>query len=316
MGNSGSCNRYNSRFLTIGYNKLIMLYYTCSHARPFTSSLAAMNTPRIHIQPCAAGYAYRIGSRSPLHVARRDDCRSRLYDDLHELYLTATGRRSIPAAREERLIQRVAKETACPSVSPSAAYPTPQGDGAMCQEPACTYLPTPDGEEEWTVEYDVEPARESIVEAPPLRCRAGHPAYPVVVEVVRADGSPITEAEWEAHIEGLYTAARNDMRYVEEPPARYAAQGPTYWQLVQVVGREQGQSAVHLIELGERAATPYWSNLEPVRRVGPVRPAEAARWAETRSRETARRMVWLPPRTLHRAAWDRLARTVKPARAA
>jgi hypothetical protein len=186
----------------------------------------------------------------------------------------------------------------------------------MCQEPVCTYLPTPDGEEEWTVEYDVEPARESIVEAPPLRCRAGHPAYPVVVEVVRADGSPITEAEWEAHIEGLYTAARNDMRYVEEPPARYAAQGPTYWQLVQVVGREQGQGAVHLIELGERAATPYWGNLEPVRRVGPVRPAEAARWAETRSRETARRMVWLPPRTLHRGAWDRLARTVAPARAA
>jgi hypothetical protein len=293
-----------------------LLYYTRSYAQPFTSSLAAMNTLRIHIQPCAAGYAYRIGSHPSLRIARRDDCRSRLYDDLHELYLTATGRRSISAAREQRLIQRVVELTARPSVSPSASYPVPQGDGAMCQEPACTYLPTPDGEEEWTVEYDVEPARASIVEAPPLRCRAGHPAYPVVVEVMRSDGSPITEAEWEAHIEGLYTAARNDMRYVEEPPARYAAQGPTYWQLVQVVGHVQGQSAVHLLELGERCATPYWSNLEPVRRVGPVRPAEAARWAETRSREKAQRMVWLPPRTLHRGAWDRLARAVTPARAA
>ena len=274
-----------------------------------------MNTPRIHIQPCAAGYAYRVGSRSPLRIARRDDCRSRLYDDLHELYLTATGRRPIPAAREERLIQRVAQVTARTSVSSSAAYPVLQGDGAMCQEPTCTYLPTPDGEE-WTVEYDVEPARASIVEAPPLRCRAGHPAYPVVVEVVRPDGSPITEAEWEEHIEGLYTAARNDMRCVEESPARYAVQGPTYWQLVQVTGRVQGRSAMHSIELGERAVTPYWGNLEPVRRIGPVRPAEAARWAEARSREKARRMVWLPPRTLHREAWDRLACTVTPARAA
>ena len=180
-----------------------------------------MKTTRIHIQPCAAGYEYRLGASNTVHVARRDDVGTHLFDNVHTLYCMLTGRRPYDPGHEDHLIRRIE------IITTYRAGPRPDryapdlrraaGDGARVGEPVCTYLPDPSGETGWRVTYDIEPAQVSAVEVPPFRCRGGRTGVPVITTVHRPDGRVVPEDEWAPHVDGLYTAARHDMRRVEEP---------------------------------------------------------------------------------------------------
>ncbi len=66
-----------------------------------------MKTTRIHIQPCAAGYEYRLGVSKTVHLARRNDVGTHLFDNVHALYCMLTGHRPYNPAHEDHLIRRI-----------------------------------------------------------------------------------------------------------------------------------------------------------------------------------------------------------------
>jgi hypothetical protein len=172
---------------------------------------------RIHIQPCAVGYEYRLGDSDVIHVARRDDLRSPLFDHVHILHLMLAGYAPYNAVQEERLIRRVVSLT---PPETDAMRPGASRNDGHCQEPVCTYCPEPGEDEEWTVEYEVERVQTSTTHAPPWASRTGFPAVPIVVEVRGPDGKAVPGAEWAPHVNGVYTAAQNDLRRVREPVRR------------------------------------------------------------------------------------------------
>ncbi len=102
-----------------------------------------MTTSRIHIQPCAAGYEYRLGPSGPLHVARRDDVASHLYENVHALHCMLTGERPFDAGYEDHLIRRIASITRARLGPRPGRFapdrPARRGEGAAVREPACTY---------------------------------------------------------------------------------------------------------------------------------------------------------------------------------
>jgi hypothetical protein len=121
------------------------------------------------------------------------------------------------AVQEERLIRRVVSLT---PPETDAMRPGASRNDGHCQEPVCTYCPEPGEDEEWTVEYEVERVQTSTTHAPPWASRTGFPAVPIVVEVRGPDGKAVPGAEWAPHVNGVYTAAQNDLRRVREPVRR------------------------------------------------------------------------------------------------
>lgn len=102
-----------------------------------------MSTTRIHIQPCAAGYEYRLGPSSTVHLARRDDVSSQLFDNVHALHCMLTGKRPYQAAYEDRLIRRIRAITAYrsgPRPDRFAPDRAPRAiDRATIREPICRF---------------------------------------------------------------------------------------------------------------------------------------------------------------------------------
>ena len=106
-----------------------------------------MKTTRIHIQPCAAGYEYRLGASNTVHVARRDDVGTHLFDNVHALYYMLTGHRPYDPGHEDHLIRRIEIITtyrAGPRPDRFAPDREPRGSrGSVIREPRMGFSPAP-----------------------------------------------------------------------------------------------------------------------------------------------------------------------------
>ena len=72
-----------------------------------TSTSTVRPSSRIEIQECPAGYQYRLRGSQTLHLARRDDVTSPLYDYLRELWHLSVGNIPFNARQEEGLIRQI-----------------------------------------------------------------------------------------------------------------------------------------------------------------------------------------------------------------
>lgn len=92
---------------------------------------------RIEIQPCREGYAYRLGASKKLHLARRTDMTSPLYDHVRALDLMARGRVLYDAREEDRLIRKIKAITdAAQDPKPAQYAPWPDAPAPSNGAPA------------------------------------------------------------------------------------------------------------------------------------------------------------------------------------